>query len=93
MSVPELDLRDYSRVVTYSKSSNERASEAVLSAFYAARIDIDDRDEVLFDQIENDGLDLLIEGSDQHLRVSTRLWDYTVVITPEDIIIYDSDGG
>jgi transcription antitermination factor NusA-like protein len=86
----EFNFRDDNRVVTYSISPNEGVTEALLNAFYTANVDIDGGDEMLMDQIEADGLNRLIEESTQNVRVTTQLWDHTVVIRPEEVTIYNS---
>jgi hypothetical protein len=81
------DYRDCSRLVTYSLSSNESATEGLFIAFDAIGIDIQSQETTLQDWTDPDVIDALrTSTSDFHLTF--RAWNYPVSLTPEEVIIF-----
>jgi len=81
------------KLVTYPIQRDQGATEAVLAAFEAIGVDLDEPVELLFNQIETDGLDSLVDGSNRDVRVETRLWGYPVTITADSVTIYRPEDG
>jgi hypothetical protein len=81
----ELDL-----LVSYSLSSGEEMSEAVINAFLAANVDVFDEPTQLVDWIDADVFAALHWTADRPVYLSTRIWDHQVVITAEQVRIYAS---
>lgn len=88
VSLPELRLSGYEPAVVYSLGSSESTTDAVLAAFEHSSVDIGEREATLYDQIDDIGLDGLFDRGDRELRLTTRLWDRPVVITPEQVVVY-----
>lgn len=79
--------RDRNRLVTYSLSSDESASEGLFIAFDAIGIDLQGQDTTLQDWIDPGVVnDLQTSISDFHITL--HVWNYPVGLTPEKVIIY-----
>lgn len=91
--LPLFNEGDLSLVVRYSLESGEEMSEAVVGAFQAAGVDVYDRPTQLVDWIEADIFEQVSWTSDQPIYVSTRIWDRQVVMTPEEVRIYEEACG
>lgn len=89
-SLPPLNEGRLNLLVSYSRSSGEEMTEAVVKAFEAANIDAFERRTQLIDWINPDVLESLEWNPDQPLYLSTRIWEHQVVMTPEEIRIYTS---
>lgn len=76
------------QLVSYSPSSGEEMSEAVVNAFLAANIDVFGKPTLLIDWINPDVFNALEWSSDRPLYLSTRIWDHQVVVTADEIRIY-----
>jgi len=75
------------RLVTYTVSSEETGTEAVLMAFDAIGIDGRRHGTTLHDCLATDALDELYrENGDFRLRVS--VWGHPVVFVPESVTIH-----
>lgn len=88
MSLPRLRLDDYEPAVTYSVGSEESMTDAVLAAFLSSDVDLSERELTLFEQINDDGLNDLFARGSRELRLTVRLWDRPVVVTPETVVVY-----
>lgn len=86
--LPLLNEGDLHLLVSYSLSSEEEMSEAVVNAFHAANIDVFEKPTQLVDWINADVFNVLQWSSDRPLYLSTRIWDHQVVITAEEVRIY-----
>lgn len=86
----QLNERDLRLVVSYSVESDEEMTEAVVGAFIEAGIDVFSESTTLMDWINPDVLENLEWNADQPLYLSTLIWDYRVVITAEEVRIYQS---
>jgi hypothetical protein len=87
---PTLNEDKLDRVATYSVGSTETMSEAVISAFYAANIDVSEKPTQLFDWINSDVFGDIRWNPPPPVYLSKRIWGRRVVITAEEIRIYDS---
>ncbi len=88
MSLPGLRLDGYEPAVTYSIGSDETATDAVLAAFRNSDIELPEQEQTLFERIDDDGLNQLFARSSREVRLTTRLWDRPVVVTPETVVVY-----
>lgn len=88
--VPLLNEEDLDLLVSYSVSSGEEMSEAIVNAFHAANVDVFEKPTQLVDWINADVFETLQWTSDRPLSLSTRIWDHRVVLTPEEVRIYTS---
>lgn len=77
-----------SLLVVYSRDADESMSEAILHAFLAINVDVFGRTDVLEEWIETDHLDGFEWRSERPLSIATRVWDYTVVMTADEVRIY-----
>lgn len=82
----ELDL-----LVSYSLSSEEEMSEAVVNAFLAANVDVFDKPTQLVDWVNSDVFESIQWTSNHPMYLSTRIWDHWVVMTAEEVRIYTSE--
>lgn len=86
-SLPPFNERGFNLLVSYSISSSEQKSEAVVNAFAAADIDVFEKPTTLSDWLNIDVLEDTRWGSgDPYL--GTEVWDHPVLITTEEIRIY-----
>jgi hypothetical protein len=90
MTLPDLRLNGYEPTVVYSLENGESMTDAVLAAFERSDVDIDEFEITLYEQIDDNGLEGLFSRTDKNLRLTTRLWNRPVVITPEQVTIYDA---
>jgi hypothetical protein len=86
--ITSLDVRDPCPIVSYSISNNEEMTEAVVNAFYAANIDVEEKPTTLADWLHADVLRRIQWTTDRSVRLSTRIWDHWTVMTPEEVRIY-----
>lgn len=75
-------------LVSYSISSGEAMHKAIVNAFLAANVDVFEKPTQLVDWISVDVLEALQGSSDRPIRLSTRIWNHRVVLTPEEVCIY-----
>ena len=71
-------------------SGGESTTAAVFEAFEAVSTDPDDG-ELLYEQVEPDALDALLDGSGADPTVMIELWDHPVVITSNWVAVYATD--
>lgn len=88
-SLPLLHEEDLELVSIYSIDAEEKANEAVVSAFLSADFDVFDRSSRLADWDDADLLTDLDLSSENLLHVGMRCWDHLVIITPDEVRIYD----
>jgi hypothetical protein len=88
--LPHLNEEELNLLVSYSLSSGEEMSEAVVNAFLAANIHVFEKPTQLVDWVDPAVFDAIQWTSDRPLYLSTRIWDHQVVITAEQVRIYTS---
>lgn len=91
--LPLLNEGQLNLVVSYSISSDEEMSEAVIDAFLAANVDVYERPSTLVDWINANVFEEIQWTSDRPLYLSTRIWNHQVVMTAEEVRIYDTPPG
>ena len=86
------ELTDSAPVVTYARDGDENFVDAIVSAFATTPLDVDlsGRDP-LYEWIDLDALDALFESARDDVALSTIIWDHPVVITVDDIEVYEAD--
>lgn len=90
MMLPALRQSDLDLLVTYSIGSEESIPVAITASFRAIGLNPTDQETVVEEWIDGDALDQLYRASGRHLRVSTNVWNHPVIITPEEIQIFDN---
>ncbi|WP_128905851.1 hypothetical protein [Halorubrum amylolyticum] len=78
----QLDLR-----VSHSSGPKWRRSEAVVEAFRASDVDVEEEETTLHDWIRPDSLDGF-DWSESPLFLCARIWERTVVVTADEVRIY-----
>ncbi|QLH75865.1 hypothetical protein HZS55_00470 [Halosimplex rubrum] len=86
--LPLLNENKLDLMVSYSLSSGEEMSVAVVNAFHAANVDVFEKPTQLNDWVNADMFKSVQWTSDRPLYLSTRIWGYRVVITSEEVRIY-----
>lgn len=86
--LPLLNEEKLDLLVSYSISSGEEMTEAVIDAFLAANIDVFERPTTLVDWVNVDVFEDIRWTSDRPVYLSTRIWDHQVVLTAEEVRIY-----
>lgn len=87
--LPPLNESDMKLVADYSLSCEEQISVGLVNAFQAADIDAFEEETQLVDWIDTDVFTALNWCADRPIYLSTRIWCHQVVITAEEIRIYD----
>jgi len=77
-----LDLR-----VSHTSGPEWRRSEAVVEAFHASDVDVEERETTLRDWIRPDSLDGF-DWSESPVFLCARIWERTVVVTDDEVRIY-----
>jgi len=87
------EFTDSAPVVTYARDGEENGVDAIVSAFAKTPLDVDlaERDP-LYEWIDLDALDALFESTRDDVALSTIIWDHPVVITADDIEVYNAEG-
>lgn len=80
---------DSDLLVVYSVDREEETCEAVVEAFQAANIDVFEKPTTLNDWLNTEVFNELNWPSDSPLLLRTQIWERPVVITGEEIRIYD----
>jgi hypothetical protein len=91
-SLPLLDESQLNLLVSYSISSEQEVTEAVIDAFLAGNIDVYEKPTTLVDWVNVDVLENIRWTADGPVYLSTRIWDHQVVITAEEVRIYATAG-
>jgi hypothetical protein len=86
-SLPPGDARGSDLLVSYSPSNEEEMTEAVVNAFQSANIDVFEKPTRLIDWVNADAFEIL-DWTGHPVALSTRIWNYWVLITAEEIRIY-----
>lgn len=89
MSFPALQRSGVDLLVVYSIGSDEKMPSAITEAFRSIDFDPHEQETVIEDWIDGDAINRLCQTSERHLRVTTIIWNYPVIITPEEIQILD----
>lgn len=77
-----LDLR-----VSHTAGPDWRRSEAVVEAFRASGVEVEEQGTTLHDWVCSDSLDGF-DWSETPLLICTRIWGHTVVVTGDEVRIY-----
>ncbi|WP_369698426.1 PAS domain-containing protein [Halorubrum sp. AD140] len=89
-STGSVDQWGQGRLVTYTLSSDESATEGLLMAFDAIGIDTQRRDTTLQDWIDPDTINTL-QSRTTDFHLTFRIWGHTVGLTPRQVIIYSPE--
>lgn len=91
MAATQLDHLSGTRPLTRRPVSNgESTTAAVFEAFEAISTDPDEG-ELLYEQVEPDALDALLDGGVADPTVMIELWEHPVVITSNWVAVYAKD--
>ncbi|MFB6168234.1 MAG: HalOD1 output domain-containing protein [Haloferacaceae archaeon] len=91
MSTPELNrLSDVRPLARRAVSAGESTTAAIFEAFETTTTDPDEG-EALYDQVEPDALDSLLDGGAADPRVLVELWSHPVVVTSNWVAVYPKD--
>ncbi len=71
-------------------NDGKSTTAAIFEAFEAVSTDPDEG-EVLYEQVEPDALDSLLDGSAGDPKVMVELWDHPVVVTSNWVAVYATD--
>ena len=82
-------VRDEASLVHYERESHEATSEALLSAFESAGVDVLETDTTLYEHVDLESLDRLTARAGRDLWISFLAWGHRVVLTPETVELYD----
>lgn len=88
--LPLLNEEELGLVVSYLLDEGEEMSEAIIGAFLAANVDVYDKSTQLADWVNPEVLEGIQWSSDRPVYLCTRIWDKKVVITAEEVRIYNS---
>jgi hypothetical protein len=86
---PTLNEDQLDLVITHSVECDERIYGEIITAFHSADIDVSERPTQLFDWINSDVLEDIRWDSVSSVYLSKRIWGKRVIITAEEIRIYD----
>jgi len=87
-----VEIADSSPVVTYARDADEKGVDAIVSAFATEPLDVDiTKRDPLYAWIDLDALDALFESAGGDVELSTVIWDHPVVITADEIEIYEAE--
>ncbi|MFC5135229.1 MULTISPECIES: hypothetical protein [Haloferacaceae] len=85
---PVLNEDDLDLLISHPRSG-ESISEEIINAFRTANIDVSEKSTRLFDWINSDVLESIRWDSISPVYLSKRIWGQRVVITGEEIRIYE----
>ncbi|MFB6097487.1 MAG: hypothetical protein ABEJ74_08875 [Haloferacaceae archaeon] len=77
-------------LVRYGRTAGTPIEEELLSALACAGVDLTSQDRPLIEFVDPDGLAALT-WENPALEVRTRIWDYPVQITADQITVYAPD--
>lgn len=86
--LPLLDEGELDLVVVYAVDTDEKMTQAIVSAFQAADVDAFEESTRLVDWVDPDVLEKLRWCPDQPLYLYTHIWDHEVVVRSDEIRIY-----
>lgn len=87
--VPALQVDDAQLEVQYSIGSDESVIDGLLEAFSNTELAVTETETLLYEWVNTDALEALYEDQHRHVRLSMVLWNYPVVLTPEEIRIFE----
>lgn len=91
MAATQLDrLSEMRPLARQPVTDGESTTEAVFEAFEAVGTDPDEGDS-LYEQIEPDALDALLDGGGADPTVMIELWGHPVVVTSNWVAVYATD--
>lgn len=76
-------------LITYQIEDGETFFEAISEAFGAIGLDVYGQETAIADWTQDGLIDLSVLDPDGPVRVSTVIWDHPVVVTPDEIRIYE----
>ncbi|MFA1611395.1 HalOD1 output domain-containing protein [Halobellus rubicundus] len=77
-------------LVRYSRDRDEDGTNAVVSAFCEPPLDgVPTEAETLYTWVDADAIDDLLDSARANLRLSAVIWEYPVVITSDEIEVYE----
>ncbi|MFB6252164.1 MAG: hypothetical protein ABEI27_10865 [Halobellus sp.] len=80
---------DSDPVATYARTGNEDGANAIVAAFSEGPLNgISTEDSTLYEWIDPDAVDSLLESASSEVKLSTTIWDHPVVITRDAVEIY-----
>lgn len=88
--LPQFNEEELSLLVSYSLENGEEMSEAIIGAFLAANVDVYDKATQLADWLNPEVLEDIQWSSARPVYLCTRIWDKQVVITAEEVRIYNA---
>lgn len=88
MKPPSLMIETTTPLVTYERENDETMSEALVSAYSAAGIDVFEEEDTLEDHFDADSLNSIDWRSNSSVLLTFSLWDYCAVLTSESVRIY-----
>jgi len=76
-------------VLTYSRSPGQTGMDAIVAAFSERSVSIDPAEmDPLYEWVDVEALDTLVESTCGGARISTVIWGYQVTITPGTVEVY-----
>jgi hypothetical protein len=88
MILPQLPRE--SRLITYQISDDETEYEAITNAFRAIDVDVYNQDTAVADWAKDCPIETINWDSERPCRVTTIIWDHPIVLTSDEIRIYDN---
>lgn len=88
VSLPQLNEEELTLFVSHTIRANETVSEAVVSAFSEANINVFDEETTLEEWVNTDALEEFDWNSRRPFYVSSPVWEHQVVVTPDEVRIY-----
>lgn len=77
-------------IVTYSRTLEKEGAHAIAAAFSEGSININpDEMEPLYEWVDVEALDKLLESTRGDARISTIIWGYRVTITSDTVEVYE----
>lgn len=79
-------------ILTYSRSLEQEAEHAIVAAFSTESINLNPAEmEPLYEWVDVEALNELLDSSHGDTRVSTSIWGYQVTITSDTVEVYGLD--
>lgn len=84
---PDNPLRE--PILTYSRNLEQEAEHAIVDAFSTEPINLDpDKMEPLYEWVDVEALNELLDSTPGDTRISTTIWGYQVTITSDTIEVH-----
>ena len=87
--LPQLNEEELSLLVSHTIGADETVSEAIVGAFSEANVNVFAEETTLEEWIDTDGLEEFDWDSHRPFYVSSPVWDHQVVVTPDEVRIYN----